>query len=189
MTTYGTIPTASQPSDLQYISRAKDRIKTGLRTRRPWRQMFEVRSIRPPGGFSGSVSRCRANIAYFFMNYVIIVFFILFLSLLWHPISLIVFVAMMAAWLFLYFMRDEPLVIFRRTIDDRIVLFLLAVLTLVFLFLTNVTLNIIVALAIGVAVVLVHSVFRKTDDLTADEETAGLMTGVGVRIGASSSSS
>lgn len=189
MTTYGTIEASSQPSDLQYISRAKERIKAGLRMRRPWRQMFHVHSIRLPPSFPEAVSRCRANTAYFLMNYAIIVLLILFLSLLWHPISLIVFIVMMAAWLFLYFLRDEPLVIFHRTIDDRVVMIVLFILTIVFLFLTDATWNIIGALLIGAAVVIIHSVFRKTDDLTMDEEAAGLMTGVGDPFRASSSSS
>ncbi|KAK4773456.1 hypothetical protein SAY87_028475 [Trapa incisa] len=189
MTSYGTIPASSQPYDIQHISQAKERIKAGLGTRRPWRQMLDVHSIRLPLGFPDAVSRSRANIAYFRMNYAIVVLLILFLSLLWHPISLIVFIVMMAAWLFLYFLRDEPLTIFHRTIDDRVVLIVLSILTIVFLFLTNATWNIIGALLIGVAVVIIHSVFRNADDLAMDEEAAGLMTGVGIHFEASSSSS
>ncbi|RVW51889.1 PRA1 family protein F2 [Vitis vinifera] len=152
MTTYGTIPTSSagdSPS-LEFVSRAKERLRSGLATRRPWKEMFNIRSIGLPINFPDAVNRVKTNISFFRMNYVIIVLLILFLSLLWHPISLIVFIVMMAVWLFLYFLRDEPLVVFHRTIDDRVVLIVLLILTIVFLLLTHATLNILVSLLIGV---------------------------------------
>ncbi|PIN16384.1 Prenylated rab acceptor 1 [Handroanthus impetiginosus] len=177
MTSYGTIPTSSSPSgtpvNLEYISRAKERLKAGLGTRRPWREMFQLRSFNLPKSFREAVARVKTNIGYFRMNYAIVVLLILFLSLLWHPISLIVFIAMMAVWLFLYFLRDEPLVIFGRLINDRVVLIVLAVVTIVVLLLTHATTNILVSLLIGVVVVLIHAVVRKTDDLFADDEAAG----------------
>lgn len=178
MTTYGTIPTSSTPggANLDYMARAKQQIKSGLGTRRPWREMFNFRSIALPSGpsrFKDALARIKTNLGYFRMNYAIIVLLIVFLSLLWHPISLIVFIVMIAVWLFLYFLRDEPLVVFRRTIDDRWVLIVLSVLTIVFLLLTRATANILVALAIGVVVVLVHASFRRIDDLFLDEEAAG----------------
>lgn len=179
MTTYGTIPTsssASPSSNLDYISRAKERIKAGLGSRHPWRVMFDFHSLKLPSNFQEAFVRIKTNVSFFRMNYAIIVLLILFLSLLWHPISLIVFIIMMAAWLFLYFLRDEPLVVFGRMIDDRVVLIVLSVLTLVFLFLTDATVNILVALLIGVVLVAVHAAFRRTDDLSLDEEAAGLMT-------------
>ncbi|XP_052181172.1 PRA1 family protein F2-like [Diospyros lotus] len=177
MTTYGTIPTSS-PSKLEYISRAKERLKSGLGARRPWKEMYN--SIGFPASFGDAIRRIRKNLAYFRTNYAIVVLLIVFLSLLWHPISLIVFVVMMAVWLFLYFLRDEPLVIFGRTVDDRVILVVLSVLTIVFLLLTNATTNILVSLAIGVCIVLIHAALRKTDDLPVDEEsgaTAALYPG------------
>ncbi|KAK8670249.1 hypothetical protein V6N13_105007 [Hibiscus sabdariffa] len=179
MTNYGTIPTSSSPgpssSTAEYISRAKERVKEGLADRRPWKLMFNIRSFNLPGNLSEAISRVRTNVAYFRTNYAIIVLLILFLSLLWHPISLIVFVAMMAAWLVLYFLRDELLVVFSRTIDDRVVLIVLGVLTIVFLLLTDATPNILWSLFIGAALVLVHASFRRTDDLY-DEESGSLIS-------------
>ncbi|XP_015866165.3 PRA1 family protein F3 [Ziziphus jujuba] len=178
MTTYGTIPTSSSgpSSNLEYLSRAKARIREGLATRRPWKFMFNFHSFGLPSGFGDFIGRLRKNASYFRMNYAIIFLLILFLSLLWHPISLIVFVVMMAVWLFLYFLREEPLVIFHRTIDDRLVLVVLSVLTIVFLLLTHATLNILVALLIGLVVVVLHAAIRKTDDLYVDEENAALIS-------------
>ncbi|XP_062087670.1 PRA1 family protein F2-like [Humulus lupulus] len=186
MTNYGTIPTSSSPAaNLEYISRAKDRIKAGLGTRRPWKLLYDYHSFSLPANFKDAIARVSTNAAYFRMNYAIVALVILFLSLLWHPISLIVFIVMMVVWLFLYFLRDEPLVVIGRTIDDRIVLVVLAVLTVALLLFTHATTNILVSLLVGAAVVVVHAAIRKTDDLFLDEENTGLMTGVGA--GSSSS--
>ncbi|GER46937.1 PRA1 (Prenylated rab acceptor) family protein [Striga asiatica] len=175
MTNYGTIPTSSSPSgspvDLEYISRAKERIKAGLGTRRPWREM--LRGLGLPRSTREAVACVRENLAYFRMNYAIVILGVLFLSLLWHPISLIVFVAMMAVWLFLYFLRDEPLVVFGRLVTDRVVLVVLAVVTIFVLLLTHATANILGSLLVGVVLVLVHAAVRRTDDLATDEEAAG----------------
>nr|KYP58365.1 PRA1 family protein F2 [Cajanus cajan] len=177
MTNYGTIPTSSSPStNLEFISRAKNRIKEGLGTRRPWKIMFNFRSFALPAGFSDAVSRLRTNVAFFQMNYAIVLLILLFLSLLWHPISLIVFVVLMAAWLFLYFLRDEPLTLFGRLVSDRLVLLVMAVLTIVLLLLTGATLNILVALLVGVLLVVAHGALRRTDDLFLDEEEATRLT-------------
>ncbi|KAM1296665.1 hypothetical protein ACFX2I_023477 [Malus domestica] len=59
--------------------------------------MFNFRSFNFPSSFSDAFGRVRSSVAYFRMNYAIVVLLILFLSLLWHPIFLIVF------------LRDEPL--------------------------------------------------------------------------------
>ncbi|KAI8022323.1 PRA1 family protein F2 [Camellia lanceoleosa] len=185
MTTYGTIPTslpAGGSSKLEFFSRAKDRIRADLGTPRPWKLMISPHSISVPGGPAEAAARVSTNASFFRMNYAIVVLFALFLGLLWHPISLIVFLVMMCAWLFLYFLRDEPLVIFNRTIDDCTVLMVLSVFTILFLFLTDVTVNIVVGLVVGVVVVVVHGVLRRTDDLVmVDEEEGEVGSGVAWR--------
>ncbi|KAK9066186.1 hypothetical protein SSX86_013507 [Deinandra increscens subsp. villosa] len=166
MATYGTIPTSSLGgTNVEYFSREKARIRSGLGTRRSWKEMFNLGSIDFPHGVSDAFSRIRTNIGYFRMNYVIIMLVILLFSLLWHPISLIVFTVMMAAWLFLYFLRDEPLVIFHRTIGDRAVLLVLFAVTVVLLLLTGATWNILSSILIGLAVVVVHAALWNIDDL------------------------
>ncbi|KAK7335885.1 hypothetical protein VNO80_27997 [Phaseolus coccineus] len=173
MTNYGAIPTSSSPStNLEFISRAKQRVKEGLATRRPWKIMFNLHSFALPGGFSDAVRRVRENVGYFQMNYAIVVLVVLLLSLLWHPISLIVFGVLTVLWLVLYFLRDEPLFLFGRMISDRVVLVVMGVLTIALLLLTGAIPNILVALLIGAVLVVAHAAFRRTDDLFYDEEEA-----------------
>ncbi|KAG7036438.1 PRA1 family protein F2, partial [Cucurbita argyrosperma subsp. argyrosperma] len=175
--TYGTIPTSSATAaaNLEYISRAKQRFKDGLGHRRPWRLIADYRSFTLPSNLHDTLSRIKVNLAYFRMNYAIVVLVILFLALLWHPISLIVLIVMMTLWLFLYFLRDQPLILAGRVVEDWVILLILSIFTIGFLFLTNATLNIVIALLIGAIVVVAHAAMRKTENLYLDEEAAGLM--------------
>ncbi|XVE97999.1 hypothetical protein REPUB_Repub03eG0067600 [Reevesia pubescens] len=175
MTTYGTIPAELPPSS-NFIYRAREQIRSRLGTRRQWKEMVKIQAISLPSNLNDSIQRMRTNAAFFRMNYVIIVLFLLFLTLLWHPVSLIVFIIMMVAWLFLYFLRDDPVSIEGFVIDDRIIMTGLLLLTIATLFLTDVTYNIIVGLSVGLAVVLVHGVFSNTDDLFfGDEDVANVL--------------
>ncbi|KAM7519605.1 hypothetical protein LguiB_018567 [Lonicera macranthoides] len=190
MTTYGTIspssppPPPAQPSTTQYISLAKQQIKSSLATRRPWKQTVESLSLPPHPAIA--ISRIKTNLYYFRSNYAITILTILFLALLYHPISLIVFVLTMSAWLFLYFLRSDPIVFMNRVIDDGTVLVVLSGATIGFLLLTDVTVNIVVGVVVGVMVVLLHGAVRRTDDLFLDEEegdgAAGAHGGGGARV-------
>ncbi|KAF0887953.1 hypothetical protein E2562_006878 [Oryza meyeriana var. granulata] len=185
MSKYGTIPTSSSSdgpppgssSPLDFISRAKARGATALATRRPWRELADPHAVGLPPSLGDAYLRVRTNLAHFAMNYAIVVLVVVFLSLLWHPASLIVFLVCMIAWLVLYFLRDEPLALFGRTIGEGVVLAVLSVLTLVLLLLTGATANILTSLLVGLVLVLLHAVFHRPAD-SIDEEAGRYYTPV-----------
>lgn len=180
MSKYGTIPTSSSAaaagapqfggaSPLDFISRAKARGATALATRRPWRELADLHAVGLPPSLGDAYLRVRANLAHFAMNYAIVILVVVFLSLLWKPVSLIVFLVCMIAWLVLYFLRDEPIVLFGRVVGDGVVLAGLAVVTLGLLLLTGATTNILSSLLIGFVLVVLHAALHKAED-NVDEE-------------------
>ncbi|CAK9148314.1 unnamed protein product [Ilex paraguariensis] len=133
-------------------------------TLRPWQLLLDPSALSLPISFSESIHRINQNLHYFRLNYTLIILFILFLSLLYHPISVLIFFITIAAWVYLSFNRNEPLVVLDRTIDDRFVLGFLCLLTVFALILANVWWNVIVSGMIGFVIVCLHAVIRTPED-------------------------
>ncbi|XP_059298432.1 PRA1 family protein F3-like [Lycium ferocissimum] len=153
------------------FSRARSGPLSLYARRRPWRELLaHPSSYTRPISLPDFTSRVKRNLTYFRVNYTMIILIILFLSLLWHPISLIVYLIVFIAWFFLYFHRDEPLMVFNRMIDDRVVMVGLGVVTVVSLVLTSVWLNVLVSVLVGIVLVGLHAMFRITEDLFLEED-------------------
>ncbi|CAM8989891.1 unnamed protein product [Rhodiola kirilowii] len=144
-------------------------VQSVMSASRPWTQFFELQAFNLPVSLSESTARISRNLFYFRVNYTLVALLILFISLLWHPISMIVLLVIFVAWFFLYFFRDVPLTVFSYTIDDRVVLAGLGVVTVVALVLTGVWVNVVVSLVVAALVICVHGVLRGTEDLVGDE--------------------
>ena len=73
--------------------------------------------------------------------------------------------------------------LFGRVVDDRALAAALAAVTVVAVGFTGVWLNVLVSVLVGVAVVVLHAVFRSTEDLYVDEtdgyDGGGLLSVVG----------
>ncbi|MBA0627184.1 hypothetical protein Godav_004729 [Gossypium davidsonii] len=125
-----------------------------------------------PDNLTDAYSRIRKNLSYFKVNYITLLVVVLAFSILSHPLSLLVLLGLLAAWVFLYLFRpsDQPLVIFGRTFSDRETLGALVVLTVFVVFLTSVGSLLISALLVGVAIVCIHGAFRVPEDLFLDDQ-------------------
>ncbi|XVE81747.1 hypothetical protein DITRI_Ditri15bG0090100 [Diplodiscus trichospermus] len=153
------------------VSSLKESAESLTAIRRPWRDFLDITALDIPFSFSDATTRIALNLTHFLFNYTIILLLILLLSLIYHPFSLLTFLVIFLAWLFLYLARDrqERLVIFGFIIDDRLVIAALFGLTVAGLVLTGVWVNVLVAVAIGSSLVILHAALRSTDDLVMDD--------------------
>ncbi|KAJ4883444.1 PRA1 family protein B3 [Raphanus sativus] len=165
-------PAVSTPLFRTFLSRLSASIRQSLSQRRPWLELVDRSAISRPDSLADAYSRIRRNIPYFKVNYVTIVSLVLALSLLSHPLSLLVLLCLFGAWIFLYLFRqsDQPLSVLGRTFSDRETLAVLVVLTIVVVFLTSVGSLLTTALMIGFGIVCLHGAFRVPEDLFLDEQ-------------------
>ena len=158
MTNYGTIPTASSEGTNESISTATQQVSGGIRNGRPWKEM--VRSLNLPSGFGDTSDRIKTNLVYFRTNYMVIFMLTIFLSFWFHHFSNTVFLAILIDILVVLYLSNSKLII------------ILVMISVILLLFTEAAWNIILSLLIEAVVVTAHAIFRKTDDLSLDEESA-----------------
>ncbi|KAL6893892.1 hypothetical protein ACP4OV_007990 [Aristida adscensionis] len=129
---------------------------------RAWREALDPTAFSRPESCGEARARARRNLAYFRANYALLALVVVFLGLLYRPVSMLAFLALFVAWLGLYFGRGdgEPLVCLRREVDDRVVLAALSAATVLAVALTRAGLNLLVSLVVAAAVIGVHAAFR-----------------------------
>jgi len=146
-----------------FFSRARAFAGSAAGRPRAWREVLDPTAFSRPESCGEARARARRNLAYFRANYALAALVLVFLGLVYRPVSMLVFLALFVAWLGLYFGRGEgePLVCLRREVDDRVVLAVLSAATvLAVVVLTLAGLNLLVSLVVAAAVIGVHAAFR-----------------------------
>ncbi|XP_061339050.1 PRA1 family protein D-like [Gastrolobium bilobum] len=158
-------------SSAEFLSNLKEAGQSIISTRRPWRLFLDPSALSLPSSLSEATTRLVQNLTHFLFNYTLLVLLVLFLGLIYHPLAMIVFLVVFAGWYFLYLARDDESLTFFNlvTVDDRVLVVVLGVVTVVALVMTGVWLNVIVSLVVGVVVVCLHAALRGTDELVVDD--------------------
>ena len=176
--------TSSAADPRAYLARLLDSAKRPLSGARPWPELLDSAALSRPESLADAAARARRNLAYFRVNYSLIVALSLAASLLAHPFAFAALLALLAAWCVLYLLRPadaSPLAAFGRTFSDRETLGGLVAASAFVVFLTSVGTIVFSAVAVGAALACAHGAFR------VPEEQLFLDEGVQVAGGSGSS--
>lgn len=168
------LPSTSSLPLRSILTRLSTYARHALSNRRPWTELMDRTAFSRPFSISHASSRVRKNLAYFRVNYLIVLATMLAYFLLSHPFSILTLIALTAAWLFLYVLRpsDQPLVISGRTYSDAQVILGLSLASLIMILVSNVISLLLTAVMAGVGIVCGHGAFRDPEDLFLDDQEA-----------------
>lgn len=161
---------ASTPAARAFLARLSEGAKQAVSQRRPWVELVDRSSFARPDSLSEATTRIRKNWGYFRVNYALLLSAVVAFSLISNPMSLFLLCFILAAWIYMYLIRTAPFVAFGRSFSERELFAIMAVFSVLFVFLTNVGSVLISAAMMGCAIISVHAAFRVPDDLFLDED-------------------
>ncbi|PSS05985.1 PRA1 family protein, partial [Actinidia chinensis var. chinensis] len=167
-TTYTTIPISGG----DVISRSIQNLSNFVSLQRPWSELIASGVFDAPKSLSDAGIRLRMNAKYFGINYAIVIAISAAAILIGTPIAWIVYAAVFALWLVLYFFREDPMVAWGRHVDDRIVIVGLILVSVIAVWLTGSVNTLWIGISVGVLISAVHGMFRNPQGLFLDENDA-----------------
>ncbi|XP_021761846.1 PRA1 family protein F3-like [Chenopodium quinoa] len=131
-------------------------------TTQPWPSFFDIHSLSIPVSLSDATTRLNSNLAHFKLNYLNIFLIILFLTLALRPLSLLLVFLSAVAWYYFFFSssRTSPLEILGFVVDDRIIVAVLSVITIIAFVVAHAWMNLLLSIVISAVLVCLHGVLR-----------------------------
>ncbi|CAD7695383.1 unnamed protein product [Ostreobium quekettii] len=155
---------------LSFAGRLKEYAAGVVRQGKPWSEVVDRTAFSRPQNLAEATSRLKKNVAYFRINYLIIVIMAITVCMLMNPGSLMVLCTLLVAWIYVFVIRTTPLVIANQPLSDEMKLMGMAVISfIVIFFLTSVGAVVFGALSIGFCLIALHGATRVPDDLFLDD--------------------
>ncbi|CAN4103851.1 unnamed protein product [Withania somnifera] len=167
--TYTTIPISGS----NVINRSIQNLYTFLSRSRPWPEFLAgANAVDIPTSVSNATIRVRQNFKYFSVNYAIIISACAAGSLIGSPLMLLFAGLIFAAWLILLFFREDPMVVLGQQVSDLVVISGLVTISAIAVWFTGILNNLMIGIAIGILVSVIHGSLRNPEGLFVDEDDA-----------------
>eukprot|EP00271_Cylindrocystis_brebissonii_P003598 TRINITY_DN14750_c0_g1_i1.p1 TRINITY_DN14750_c0_g1~~TRINITY_DN14750_c0_g1_i1.p1 ORF type:complete len:205 (-),score=22.93 TRINITY_DN14750_c0_g1_i1:532-1146(-) len=167
--------TAGSPSPAQvFFTRVQENAKHALAQQRPWSELYDRNTFNKPENLTEATNRVKKNLAYFHVNYSLVLLAVIAFSMLMKPTAIFWLIALSCAWSYTFLVRTGPVVVWGRSLNDRELFVALTLLSVLVIFgLTSVGSILISGLMIGGFVVTAHAALKQPDDLFLDEQASG----------------
>ncbi|WIA34058.1 hypothetical protein OEZ86_012436 [Tetradesmus obliquus] len=162
---------ASTPSALWLVgSRLREYATSTFEQRKPWGEVLDRSSFSKPSSLQEAAGRLRKNAGYFKINYLIVIMMTVAVTFLTHPSSLLVLGFLAASWVYVFAIRQGPLVISGKELSEREKLLGMSGISFLVVFvLTSVANVLFSALTLSCVIIGLHGASRVPDDLFLDE--------------------
>lgn len=163
------------------LTKAKDVSSNLIKSSKPWTEFVDRNSFSKPETFYGAVGRVRKNVAYFGINYLLLMLIVLVLFLIAQPSSIIWLLVLSSMWLYVMAVNPGPVTIGCRTFSQMEKLIGTSVFSVITIFYFSSVGSVLFYAALsGVGLIAIHGSLRTPENLFSDDSTtnsAGLPSG------------
>ena len=163
------------------LTKAKDVSSNLIKSSKPWTEFVDRNSFSKPDTFYGAVGRVRKNVAYFGINYLLLMLLVLVLFLIAQPSSIIWLLVLSSMWLYVMAVNPGPMTIGGRTFSQMEKLIGTSIFSVITIFYFSSVGSVLFYAALsGVGLIAIHGSLRTPENLFSDDSTtnsAGLPSG------------